>query len=72
MARGAERMKSSPPISSIAAKKRDSATGCTTITSRAWSPKPFCTTDLTEIPCSPRTCATWARTPGRSATSRCR
>ena len=43
---------SRPAISSIAAAKRDSSTGCTTITSRAWSPSPFCTTDLTDTPCS--------------------
>ena len=34
--------------------KRPSATGCTTITSRAFSPMPFCTTLFTLTPLSPR------------------
>jgi hypothetical protein len=50
IARGAERMKSRPPIRPIAAKKRDSRIGCTTITSRAFSPSPLWTTDLTDAP----------------------
>ena len=59
-------------ISSIAAANRDSSTGWTTITSRACSPRPFCTTDFTDTSWSASTCATWASTPGSSATSRCR
>ena len=50
----------------------DSSTGWVTITSRAFSPMPRCTTDLIDTSCSPRTCVTAASTPGRSATSMCR
>ena len=70
--RGGERTKSSPAIRSTAARNFDSSTGCMTITSRASSPRPFWTTDLIETPCRPRISATWASTPGRSATSRYR
>ena len=48
IARGGARITSRPAIIPIAAANRDSSTGCTTITSRAWSPSPFCTTDLTD------------------------
>ena len=65
-------MMSRPAISSMAAAKRDSSTGWTTITSRAWSRIPFWTTDLTDTSWSASTWATWASTPGSSATSRCR
>ena len=41
---------------SRAAKKRDSSSGWTTITSRAFSPSPFWTTDLIDAPCMPRIC----------------
>src|SRR5262249_3885164 len=45
IARGGARITSSPAISSLAAANRDSSTGWMTITSRAWLPRPFCTTD---------------------------
>ena len=44
--------------------KLPSATGWTTITSRACSPIPFCTTLFTLTPLSPRILATRASTPG--------
>ncbi len=48
IARGGDRKHRQVGELAIAAMKRDSRTGCTTITSRAWSPNPFCTTDLTD------------------------
>ena len=45
-----------PAIPSSAAAKRDSSTGWTTITSRACSPRPFWTTDLTDTSCWASTC----------------
>ena len=53
-------------------RSRVSGASCRTITSRASSPRPRWTTLCTEIPLRPRTSATRASTPGRSATSRCR
>ena len=43
--RGGSRTKSSREISSTAARNFDSSTAWMTITSRASSPRPFCTTD---------------------------
>ena len=62
---GGERTKSNSRSSAIAARRRDSATACVTITRRAFSPRPRCTTDLIDTPCSPSTRVTAASTPGR-------
>ena len=48
--RGAERTKSKAASRSTASRRRDSSTGWVTITSRACSPMPRCTTDLIETP----------------------
>ena len=73
IARGRERMKSRPRDQVDGREELATpAAGARPSPAARFSPSPFCTTDFTDAPCRPRICATWASTPGRSATSMCR